>query len=212
MYTAKLDSALARQWNTIGVSTYIVKTRATRISNSVFFKYQYITNPQLTPETLVLKAAAELTSALKGTVSCKTDTSEALAKVGDLFHKIAETKTATARAKGQQNTHRTQPNARRVMSLPRVLITPPTQLAVPLPRVQAAPPMDDCRIVGGARERQIANTPAQIVGPRLQIVEGTTSRQEKYGPPSARPNYILQDDNNDRQHMYNTRSQTTSIM
>ncbi len=58
---------------------YIVKTRATRISNLVFFKHQYITNPQLTPETLVLKAALELTSALKGTVTCKAETADALA-------------------------------------------------------------------------------------------------------------------------------------
>ncbi len=48
---------------------YIVKTRATRISDLVFFKHQYIMNPQLTLETLVLKAASELTSALKSTVS-----------------------------------------------------------------------------------------------------------------------------------------------
>ncbi len=32
---------------------YIVKMRATRISDLVFFKHQYITNPQLMPETLV---------------------------------------------------------------------------------------------------------------------------------------------------------------
>jgi hypothetical protein len=37
---------------------YIVKTRATRVSDRVFFKHQYITNPQITPETLVIKAAA----------------------------------------------------------------------------------------------------------------------------------------------------------
>jgi hypothetical protein len=43
---------------------YITKTRATRVSDAVFFKHQYITNPQLTPETLTMKAALELTSAL----------------------------------------------------------------------------------------------------------------------------------------------------
>ncbi len=58
---------------------YIVKTRATRISDLVFFKHQYITNPQLTPETLVLKATLELTSAFKGTVSRKAETADALA-------------------------------------------------------------------------------------------------------------------------------------
>ena len=32
---------------------YIVKTRATRTSDTVFLKHQYITNPQVTPETLI---------------------------------------------------------------------------------------------------------------------------------------------------------------
>ncbi len=36
----------------------IVKTRAMIISNTVLFKHQYITNPQVTPETLVIKAAS----------------------------------------------------------------------------------------------------------------------------------------------------------
>jgi hypothetical protein len=58
---------------------YIVKTRATRISDLVFFKHQYITNPQLTLETLVLKAMSELTSALKGAMSHEAETTDALA-------------------------------------------------------------------------------------------------------------------------------------
>jgi hypothetical protein len=58
---------------------YIVKTRATRISDLVFFKHQYITNPKLTPETLILKAALKLTSALKGMVSREAETADALA-------------------------------------------------------------------------------------------------------------------------------------
>ncbi len=40
---------------------YIVKTRATRISDKVFFEHQYITNPQVTPNTLVIKAVLDLT-------------------------------------------------------------------------------------------------------------------------------------------------------
>jgi hypothetical protein len=44
---------------------YIVKTRATRTSDTVFLKHQYITNPQVTPETLVIKAALDLRTALK---------------------------------------------------------------------------------------------------------------------------------------------------
>jgi hypothetical protein len=95
---------------------------------------------------------------------CKAETADALAQVSELFHKIAEAKAATAKKKEQRNTHRTHPNARRVVPLPRVLIDPHTQPAVPLPRVQAAPPVDDCRVVGGGSERQIVHTPMQIVG------------------------------------------------
>jgi hypothetical protein len=59
-----------------------------------------------------MKAAAELISALKGTILCDAETAEALTKVGKLFHKIAAAKAATAKAKEQQNQHRTHPTAR----------------------------------------------------------------------------------------------------
>ncbi len=73
---------------------YIVRTIATRVSNTVFFKHQYITNPQVTPKTLVIKAALELTSALKGSVSCNGKTAEALKKFSKLFMKIVIAKAA----------------------------------------------------------------------------------------------------------------------
>ncbi len=164
------------------------------------------------PEALILKAASELTSALKGKVSCEAETADALARVSKLFHKIAEVKAAKAKAKEQWNTHLTHPNARQAVPLPRVLIDPPTQPAVPLPRVQAAPPVDDCRVVGGGSERQIVHTPTQIVGPRLQIVGDKTLRQGKHGPSNAGPNYISQDEDEEHSHGYNTWSWTTSIM
>ncbi len=78
---------------------YIVKTRATRISDTVFFKHQYITNLQITPETLVIKAASNLPSTLKGTDSC--DGKEALQKFSKLFTKIAAAKSELAKAKEQ---------------------------------------------------------------------------------------------------------------
>ena len=68
-------------------------------------------NPHIAPETLVMKAAAELTSALKGTVLHNAETADTLAKVSDLFHKIAAVKLAMAKAKEQQNQHHTHPNA-----------------------------------------------------------------------------------------------------
>jgi hypothetical protein len=50
------------------------------------------------PETLVIKAAAELTNILKGTVSREGQMAEALQKVSSLFTKIAAAKAATTRA------------------------------------------------------------------------------------------------------------------
>jgi hypothetical protein len=62
-----------QHWYSDGASSLFprvhCKTRAARVSNVVFFKYQYITNPQITLETLLMKAATELTSALKGMIS-----------------------------------------------------------------------------------------------------------------------------------------------
>ncbi len=112
-------------------------------------------------------------------MSRKAETADALARVSKLFHKIAEVKAATAKAKEQWNTHRTHPNARQVVPLPRVLMDPSTQPAVPLPRVQATPTVDDCCMVGGGSERQ--------------IVGDKTLHQGKHRPPSTGPNYISQD-------------------
>ncbi len=191
---------------------YIVNTRATRVSNAVFFKYQYITNMQITLETLVIKAAVELTSALKGTISHDAETAEAMMKVGELFHKIAAAKVATAKAKEQRNQHRTHPTARRVVPLPRVVTNPPVPPVVPLPRVPASPTVEDCRIGGVGSGMQNVNTPSQPVDSQLQIVENVTQQQGKHRPPSARPNYILQDDDAKQHHGYNTWLRTTSIM
>ncbi len=80
-----------------------MKTRATRISDTVFFKHQYITNPQVTPKILIIKAALDLKSALKGMVSRNGETAEVLQKFSELFTKIAAAKLELAKAKEQQN-------------------------------------------------------------------------------------------------------------
>ncbi len=122
---------------------YIVKTRATRISDTVFFKHQYITNPQVTPETLVIKAASDLTSALKGTISCNGKMAEAPQKFSKLFTKIATAKSELAKAKEQRNNLRNHPNAGQAVPLPRVAKRPPTP-ASQLPRVPIEIAEADC--------------------------------------------------------------------
>jgi hypothetical protein len=81
----------------------IVKTRATRISDTVFFKHKYITNPQVTPKTLIIKSELDLTSALKGMVLRNGKMAEALQKFSKLFTKIALAISDLEKAKEQQN-------------------------------------------------------------------------------------------------------------
>ncbi len=70
--------------------------------------------------------------------------------------------------------------------------------AVPIPRMQATPLVDDCRVMGGGRD--------------VQFVECETPNQGKHGPHSIRPAYISQDEDKNEQRGYNTHSWTTSIM
>ena len=46
---------------------HVKKTNSERISDTVFFKHKYITQPTLTPVDTVVKAINDLTCALKGT-------------------------------------------------------------------------------------------------------------------------------------------------
>jgi hypothetical protein len=155
----------------------IVKTRATRVSDLIFFKHQCITNPQVTPETLDLKAAAELTSALRGTVSWETETADALAKVSELFVKLAESKAAQTTAREQRNENHTHPAPRRAVPPPRV-----EQPTAPPPRVQI-PTVDDCRALGGRRQIVRPQNKLQIATPQTTLqIESVTAPGETRAP------------------------------
>jgi hypothetical protein len=56
---------------------YITKTRATRISDTGFFKHQYITNPTVSPESHVVAAAQQLATALQGNIPAGNKTADA---------------------------------------------------------------------------------------------------------------------------------------
>ncbi len=64
---------------------YITKMQATRVSNTVNFKHQYITNPTVSPESLVIAVAQQLTAALKGNIPGGNETMEGLTKVSKMF-------------------------------------------------------------------------------------------------------------------------------
>ncbi len=79
---------------------YITKIRAMRISDTVFFKHQYITNPMVSPESHVVVAAQQLATALKGNIPAGNETTEALKKVSKLFTKIAAAKKRGSKSQG----------------------------------------------------------------------------------------------------------------
>ena len=86
-----------------------MKTRATRISDTVFFKHQYITNPTVSPESHNVAAAQQLATALQGNLPAGNETAEASKKVSDLFTEIAVAKRKSRKSKGttQQSTRNT---------------------------------------------------------------------------------------------------------
>jgi hypothetical protein len=71
---------------------YITKTRATQISDTVFFKHQYITIPTVSPESHVVAAAQQLTIVRQGNITAGNETVEPLQKVSKLFTKLAMAK------------------------------------------------------------------------------------------------------------------------
>ena len=168
---------------------YITRTRATRISDTVHFKHQYITNPEISPESLVVAAAHQLTVALKGSIPTGNKTSEALTKVSELFTKIAAHKQAAATAKAQRNGLRSNPTARKTPHLPRVDPSPIPRVATP-PRV-TIPPVD-CRVPNSPATTQedcrVGVGEAQIVSPKVGTPANCRvhDREEDTSPPKAK--------------------------
>jgi hypothetical protein len=69
------------------------------VSNTVNFKHQYITNPTVSPESLVIGAAQQSTAALRGNIPGGNEMMEGLTKVSKLFTRIAAAKQVVAAAK-----------------------------------------------------------------------------------------------------------------
>jgi hypothetical protein len=113
---------------------------------------------------------------------------QALQKFSELFTKTAEEKSDLAKAKEQQNNPQNHPNARQAVLLQRVAKRPSTPASL-LPRVSIDIVEADC----------------QVTIMPTQTVEGGTSRQGTCGQPTTRPNYILQEEDNDKpNHRYST--------
>jgi hypothetical protein len=118
---------------------YITRTQATRVSNIMHFKHQYITNPTIAPEFHVVAAAQQLAHALMGNILAGNKMVEALTKVSKLLTKMGMAKQATAQTFTERNALCSNPAARKMTHLPRVA-SPPPRVESPLPRVEALAP------------------------------------------------------------------------
>ncbi len=160
----------------------------------------------VSPESLVVAAAQQLTSALRGNIPAGNETAEALQKVSKLFTKIAEAKANITKAKEQRNRIRTHPDAHCAIPLPRVA-EKNVRVELSLPRVDEAP-KDDCCIV------QIVANPTT---PRFDTQSPVTFSQSRplwvnAQSSAAQSNYMLQDKEEEEPQRYNTHSRTMTIM
>ena len=70
---------------------YVKQTKSERVSDTVFFKTKYITQPTLTPADVITKALNDLTQALKEKTNQKgIDQIEALTKLNDILSNTPE--------------------------------------------------------------------------------------------------------------------------
>ena len=68
---------------------YVKKTRSERISDTVFFKHKYITQPTVTPADTIVKALDKLMHALKGRRNVKGEVHmDALEKIDEILNNI----------------------------------------------------------------------------------------------------------------------------
>jgi hypothetical protein len=147
-----------------------------RISDTVLFKHQYITNPEISPKSHMVAASQQLATALKGNIPAGNKTAEALTKVSKLFTKIAAAKQAVTAAKEQQIRLRADATTQ-ITHIPRV--------DKPLPRVNKLPPRVD-KPSPRMAEPQVDQAPETRSHP-------LTPQNDAHSSASW-PNYISQDE------------------
>ena len=70
---------------------WVAKTKAERVSGTVYFKHKYITQPTLTPEDVIIKALQDLKHAIKGTNNHKgNENLKALEQMDEIFKQEPE--------------------------------------------------------------------------------------------------------------------------
>jgi hypothetical protein len=70
---------------------YVKQTKSKRVSDTVYFKMKYITQPTMTQADVISKALIDLTQALKGKSNQKgLEQIEALKKLDDILNNVPE--------------------------------------------------------------------------------------------------------------------------
>jgi hypothetical protein len=111
------------------------ETRTTRVSDTVFFKHKYLTNPSVTPADALIAAAQHMTAALRSNLptSMGEGALEALQKLENIF--------ANAATKHKEDQHLSLEGNNIRRPTPRVQVVPPTLRVpegTPAPRVPEA--------------------------------------------------------------------------
>ena len=110
---------------------HVEKTRSERITDTVWFKHKYITQPTVTPADQIVKAINDLTCALKGKNNVEgLEQMEALQKLEELLTKSPIHEEDLSRAK-QEPRVTFEPSVKPPAPSPRVEITKPDR-----PRIQ----------------------------------------------------------------------------
>ena len=130
---------------------YVKKTRSEQISDTVFFKHRYTTQPTLTQADIIVKAIDDLTLALKGRKNTKGNIQiEALEKINELLNNIhtkiqamKETRVTfdKATAPPREINARTvlpatKPKSIARLSVEKAIVDKPIPAHIPTPRVQ----------------------------------------------------------------------------
>jgi hypothetical protein len=131
---------------------YVKKSKSERISDTVFYKHRYLTQPTVTLANSIVKACKDLTQALKGRRNMKgIEQIEALTKINELLNNIPTTnKTPTRKVTFNEATKPPQEmqaalrvnnmskSAKECTTINTAIIDKPLSINTPPPRVETS--------------------------------------------------------------------------
>ncbi len=131
---------------------FVKKTKSERISDTVFFKHRYLTQPTVTPADTIINALGDLTQALKGRRNMKEiEQIKALTKIDKLLNNIPTTnKTPTRKVTFNEATKPPQvvqiaprvnnisKSAKEHTAINKAIVNKPLTINTPPPRVETS--------------------------------------------------------------------------